>query len=96
MATRVPLVATRRVDFHLRRPGFWRRAERVIAISAAVSDVLAADGIQMERIVVVHSGVDLAAAREAESLGVRERLGLPDRRDHRVHQSARWFPTRIT
>ncbi len=78
VATRVPLVATRRVDFHLRRPGLWRRAERVIAISAAVADVLAADGIQLERIVVVHSGVDLAAAREAESLGLRERLGLPD------------------
>ena len=77
VTTRVPLVATRRVDFHLRRPGLWRRAERVIAISAAVADVLAADGIQLERIVVVHSGVDLAAAREAESLGVRERLGIP-------------------
>ena len=27
---------------------------------------------------MVHSGIDLDAARQAEPLGVRERLGLPD------------------
>ncbi|HJR15309.1 MAG TPA: glycosyltransferase, partial [Gemmatimonadales bacterium] len=31
--TRTPLVVTRRVDFPLRRRGFWTRADRVIAIS---------------------------------------------------------------
>ena len=31
--TRSPFVATRRVDFHLRRSGFWARADRIIAIS---------------------------------------------------------------
>ena len=77
MGTRVPLVATRRVDFHLRRRGFWGRASRVIAISAAVADVLCEDGVRSERVVVVHSGVDLEAARQAEPLGIRERLGLP-------------------
>jgi L-malate glycosyltransferase len=75
--TRVPLVATRRVDFRLRHRGFWGRAARVIAISAAVADVLCEDGIPSDRVVVVHSGIDLAAAREAEPLGLRERLGLP-------------------
>ncbi|MBA3317941.1 MAG: glycosyltransferase [Gemmatimonadales bacterium] len=75
--TRVPLVATRRVDFHLRHRGLWGRASRIIAISSAVADVLAEDGIRGERIVVVHSGIDLDAARQAEPLGVRERLGLP-------------------
>ena len=78
MVTRVPLVATRRVDFHLRRRGFWGRASRVIAISAAVADVVCEDGVPSERVVVVHSGIDLEAARQAESLGVRERLGLPE------------------
>ena len=73
---RRPLVATRRVDFHLRRPGFWARADRVIAISRAVADVLAADGILTERIVVIHSGIALDDLRRVPRLGIRERLGL--------------------
>jgi hypothetical protein len=56
MATRVPLVATRRVDFHLRRRCFWGRASKVIAVSAAVADVVCDDGVPSERVVVVHSG----------------------------------------
>jgi glycosyltransferase involved in cell wall biosynthesis len=71
-----PLVVTRRVDFHLRRRGFWMRADRVIAISHAVARVLAADGIRPERIAVVHSGLDLDAVRRTPGLGIRTRLGL--------------------
>jgi glycosyltransferase involved in cell wall biosynthesis len=74
--TGVPLVATRRVDFHLRRPGFWRRASRVIAVSSAVADVLTHDGVDPARIQVVHSGIDLDAARRAEPVGLRRQLGL--------------------
>jgi glycosyltransferase involved in cell wall biosynthesis len=77
LVTRVPVVATRRVDFHLRRRGFWSRAARVIAVSAAVADVLSDDGIDPSRVVVVHSGIDLEAARQVEPLGLRERLELP-------------------
>jgi glycosyltransferase involved in cell wall biosynthesis len=77
LVTRVPLVATRRVDFHLRRRGFWSRAARIIAVSAAVADVLSEDGIDPTRVVVVHSGIDIEAARGAEPLGLRERLTLP-------------------
>jgi glycosyltransferase involved in cell wall biosynthesis len=71
------LVATRRVDFHLRRPGFWGRAARVIAISRAVEKVLVADGVEPERITVVHSGIALEDARRTPRLGIRGRLGLP-------------------
>ena len=72
-------VATRRVDFHLRRRGFWARADRVIAISRAVADVLVADGIAPERIVIVHSGVALDEIRRTGRIGVRRMLGLaPD------------------
>jgi glycosyltransferase involved in cell wall biosynthesis len=71
------LVATRRVDFHLRRPGFWGRAARVIAISRAVQNVLVADGVAAERITVVHSGIALDDARRTPRLGIRGRLGLP-------------------
>jgi glycosyltransferase involved in cell wall biosynthesis len=74
--TRVPLVATRRVDFHLRHTGFWGRASRVIAVSSAVADVLTDDGINPARIQVVHSGIDLGTTRLAEPVDVRAQLGL--------------------
>lgn len=72
-----PLVATRRVDFPLRRRGFWSGAARIVAISRAVADVLVADGIPRERITVVHSGIDLTELRRTTPLGIRGRLGLP-------------------
>jgi L-malate glycosyltransferase len=77
--TGAPLVVTRRVDFHLRHRGFWGRADRVIAISRAVADVLVGDGIAPGRITVIHSGISLDAARGVERLGIRDLLGLaPD------------------
>jgi glycosyltransferase involved in cell wall biosynthesis len=73
------LVATRRVDFPLRRLGCWGRAARVIAISRAVADVLVADGIAPDRIAVVHSGIALEDLRQTPRLGIRDRLGIgPD------------------
>jgi glycosyltransferase involved in cell wall biosynthesis len=71
-----PLVATRRVDFHLRRRGYWARAARVIAISDAVARVLADDGIAPERISVVHSGIAVDEVRRTPPLGIRARLGV--------------------
>ena len=73
---RRPLVATRRVDFHLRRRGYWGRAARVIAISNAVAEVLVEDGIEPDRIVVVHSGIALEDLRATPKLGIRARLRL--------------------
>jgi len=52
------LVAARRVDFPTRRPGIWRRAERIIAVSAYIRDILVRQGIERSRIEVVHSGID--------------------------------------
>jgi L-malate glycosyltransferase len=75
--TRTPLVVTRRVDFPLRRRGFWVRADRVIAISEAVAAVLRRSGVSPERICVIHSGISLEDARRAPRLGVRTLLGLP-------------------
>jgi len=75
--THAPLIATRRVDFHLRRRGYWHRADRIIAISGAVARVLRDDGIQAERIAVVHSGIDLDLIRQTRLLGIRDRLDLP-------------------
>ena len=73
---RRPYVVTRRVDFHLRRPAYWARAARVIAISHAVAEVLIQDRIAPDRIVVVHSGVAIDELRRSIPLGVRQQLGL--------------------
>jgi glycosyltransferase involved in cell wall biosynthesis len=75
--TGAPFVATRRVDFPLRRRGYWGRADRVIAISNAVAEVLVRDGIQPERITVVHSGISVDTTQAVERLGIRDLLGLP-------------------
>ena len=50
----------------------------MIAISDAIARVLESDGIDPHRIVVVHSGVDLAEAATAAPLGLRNRLGLAE------------------
>jgi L-malate glycosyltransferase len=73
-----PLVATRRVDFHVRPPSPWFRVDRVIAISAAVKAVLVADGVAPSAITVVPSGIDPAEVRAAaaQPLAIRSRLAL--------------------
>ena len=75
--TGTPLVVTRRVDFPLRRRGYWARAQRIIAISNAVATMLQRDGIPPERISVVHSGISLESIAAVTRLGIRGRLGLP-------------------
>lgn len=65
------LVVTRRVDFHLRRPGFWRKADRIIAISTAIRNILVSDGIPLEKIAVVHSGIDPEEVRSTAPGGIR-------------------------
>ena len=74
---RVPLIVTRRVDFPLRRRGFWTRADCVIAISGAVAAVLERSGVSAQRIRVIHSGISLGHTQKASKLGVRSLLQLP-------------------
>lgn len=81
LASRVPFVISRRVDFRLRRNAGTRwkygRAAAIVAISDAVARVLEASGVARERIAVVADGVDLrrvvapAPAAVLESLGIR-------------------------
>lgn len=81
LRTQAALVATRRVDFPLRRNAGTRwkydRVAGLIAISTAVRDVLVKSGIAAERITIVPSGVDLtrtidpAPASTLAALGVR-------------------------
>lgn len=81
----VPLVAARRVDFHL-RDNFgtrWKygRAAAVIAISRAVADILASDGIEPAKIAVVPDGTDvqrrIVAATPATLLALGVARGAP-------------------
>jgi len=74
------LVAHRRVDFHLRRPGPWLRADRVIAVSDAVRRILVADGVNPRDITVISDGIDRDEVRRAAAVPIdcRRRLGLAD------------------
>lgn len=74
--TGAKLVVTRRVDFPLRRHGFWARADRVIAISSAIRNILVKDGLSPGRITVVHSGIDPVEVRSAPQSSIRSQLGL--------------------
>jgi L-malate glycosyltransferase len=74
---RAPLVAHRRTAFPLRRPWFWRRADRVIAISDAVRAQVEAAGIRSDRVVTIPDGVDLDRIRAAAPGPIREQLRLP-------------------
>lgn len=75
-ATRGRLVVTRRVNFPLRRRGFWHRADRVVAISEAIRQLLVEDGIAPARIALVPSGIDLQATRATVAGSIRSELGL--------------------
>lgn len=70
------LVVTRRVEFPVRRRGFWRRAERIIAISEAVKTVLLTAGFPAEQIAVVSSGIALEETSRMTREDPRRKLGL--------------------
>ncbi len=59
------LVATRRSATRPGRLGWWRRADRVVAISAAVRGRLLDAGVDPRRIAVIPSAVDLERLRRA-------------------------------
>ncbi len=66
---RSQLVASRRVSFPLNSPGRYAATQRVIAVSRFVADVVVAAGVERERVVVVHDGVEvppLATTQERE------------------------------
>jgi glycosyltransferase involved in cell wall biosynthesis len=73
------VVATRRVDFPVRRGSGWHRADHVIAVSDAVRRVLTAGGVPDARVSVVPDGIDPDEVRRGAQrpLDIRARLGLP-------------------
>ena len=73
-----PWIATRRNASPLGRPDSWRTAVRVVAISEAVRAQLRGDGVAEDRIVVVPSGIDLAAIRATGAEDLRTWARVPN------------------
>jgi glycosyltransferase involved in cell wall biosynthesis len=76
-----PLVASRRVDFHLRgsRMSRWkyRQVDCFICASEAIRRMLVADGVPEVRAVTVHEGIDLGRVESAPPARLHEELFLP-------------------
>jgi L-malate glycosyltransferase len=76
-----PLVASRRVDFHLRGNSFsrWkhRQVDCFIAASEAIREMLVADGIPQQQTVTVHEGIDVEHVLAAPPVNVHETFWLP-------------------
>jgi glycosyltransferase involved in cell wall biosynthesis len=75
------LVASRRVDFHLRQNSFsrWkhRQVDCFVCASEAIRQMLVADGVPAERTVTVHEGIDIDHVRAASAVNVHEAFWLP-------------------
>jgi glycosyltransferase involved in cell wall biosynthesis len=78
---RPPLVASRRVDFHLQSHSFsrwkYRQIDLFIAASEAIRRVLEHDGIPPARITVVHDGIDVAKIQRLPTLDLHAEFWLP-------------------
>jgi L-malate glycosyltransferase len=75
------LVASRRVDFHLKGNSFSRWKYRQVACFIAASDairrMLVADGVAEDRTVTVHEGIDVEHVQAAPPVNVHEAFFLP-------------------
>jgi glycosyltransferase involved in cell wall biosynthesis len=76
-----PLVASRRVDFHLQKHSFskwkYRQVDLFIAASNAIRDILIDDGIAASQIGVVHDGIDVGKIQRLPPQNIREEFWLP-------------------
>src|SRR5215831_1389065 len=75
------LVASRRVDFHLKANSLsrWkhRQVDCFIAASEAIRQMLVADGVPANRTVTVHDGIDFEHVLAAPTVNVHEAFWLP-------------------
>ena len=80
-AVKPPLVAARRVDFHLRNSALsrwkYRQVDCFICASEAIRHILISDGIPAARAVTVHEGVDLDRVAAAPPARLHEEFWLP-------------------
>lgn len=75
------VVASRRVDFHLKANSFsrwkYRQVDAFIASSEAIRQMLIHDGIEPERVVTVHEGVDVDRIARLPVTSIHAELWLP-------------------
>jgi len=75
------IVASRRVDFHLKGNSLsrWkhRQVDCFVAASEAIRRILLSDGVPDDRAVTVHEGVDVEHVAAAPPVNVRETFWLP-------------------
>jgi len=76
-----PLVASRRVDFHLSGNSFsrwkYRQVARFIAASGAIRDILVEDGIPAAQVTIVHDGIDVGRVQRLPALDLHVEFWLP-------------------
>lgn len=82
--SRVKLIAVRRVDFHIQKN--WlsqvkystRLLDRIVCISEAIRQVVIADGIPAEKLVTIHSGIDIHKFDHIQPpADFKAKLGIP-------------------
>jgi L-malate glycosyltransferase len=75
------LVASRRVDFHLKRNSFstwkYRQVDLFIASSEAIRQILLRDGIPAEQIATVHEGIDVERIGRLPAVNLHAMFFLP-------------------
>jgi glycosyltransferase involved in cell wall biosynthesis len=75
------LVASRRVDFHLKQHAFsrwkYRKIDVFIAASRLIAGMLGGDGVPADRIVVVHEGVDVSRIGKIPIVDAHKAFWLP-------------------
>ena len=75
------LLASRRVDFHLKGNSFsrWKyhEVDCFIAASNAIQAMLVADGVPSDKVVTVHEGIDIDHVLAAPPVNVHETFFLP-------------------
>jgi glycosyltransferase involved in cell wall biosynthesis len=76
-----PLVASRRVDFHLGGNSLsrwkYRQVDCFICASEAIRRIIVGDGVAEERAVTVHEGIDVGRVESAPRAKLHEDLWLP-------------------
>lgn len=81
LAPRPLVVASRRVDFHLRQNAFsrwkYRHVDVFIAVSRMIASLLVEDGIPDDRIEVVHDGVNISAIDKVPVEDAHKTFWLP-------------------
>jgi L-malate glycosyltransferase len=81
MRSKPPLIAARRVDFHLRGSALsrwkYRQVDCFICVSEAIRRMLIDDGVPADRVVTVNEGIDLDRVEAAPAANLHEELWLP-------------------